>query len=109
VNSIESDDRYAAFSRGGAFQGDYNQLAAASNGTTYVARDESYAKTPGEPCNCSFTSGNGHQHQYTWVAVVASPPPNPVPEATWAPALLLIGGPLLGAQLLRRRRRLRKA
>ena len=110
VNSVESDDRYAAFSRKGAFQGDYNQLAAATNGTTYVVREESYATSPGEPCNCdaagnpSFISGNGHQHQFTWVAVVGAQPATTVPEAAWAPALLLLGAPLLGGQVLRRRR-----
>jgi hypothetical protein len=45
-------------------------VAAARNGTTYVVHNEALPKTPGEKCNCSFTSGNGHQHQYTYVAVV---------------------------------------
>jgi hypothetical protein len=70
ANQVTTDVGYAAFSRGGAFLGDYNQLAAASNGTTYVAHNEALPRTPGEPCNCSFTRGNGHQHQYTYVAVI---------------------------------------
>jgi len=70
VNKLTTDVGYAAFSRNGAFLGDYNEVAAASNGTTYVVHNEALPKTPGEKCNCSFTSGNGHQHQYTYVAVV---------------------------------------
>ena len=42
VNTGPSDARYAAFSRGGVFQGDYDQLAIAG-GLTYVVRCESYA------------------------------------------------------------------
>ena len=70
VNKVTTDVGYAAFSRGGAFLGDYNEVAAASNGTTYVVHNEALPKSPGEKCNCSFTSGNGHQHQYTYVAVI---------------------------------------
>ena len=70
ANKVTTDVGYAAFSRGGAFLGDYNQVAAASNGTTYVVHNEALPKTPGERCNCSFSSGNGHQHQYTYVAVI---------------------------------------
>ncbi|MDQ1704256.1 MAG: hypothetical protein QOF18_622 [Frankiaceae bacterium] len=70
VNTVSTDVGYAAFSRGGAFLGDYNQLATASNGTTYLVHNEALAKHAGEKCNCSFTSGNGHQHQYTYVAVI---------------------------------------
>jgi hypothetical protein len=70
VNKVTTDVGYAAFSRGGAFLGDYNQIATASNGTTYVVHNEALPRTTGEKCNCSFTSGNGHQHQYTYVAVI---------------------------------------
>jgi hypothetical protein len=70
VNRVTTDVGYAAFSRGGAFLGDYNQVAAAANGTTYVVHNEALPKHAGEKCNCSFTRGNGHQHQYTYVAVV---------------------------------------
>jgi hypothetical protein len=72
VNEVTTDVRYAAYSRGGAFLGDYNQLAVASNGWVYLAHNEAVPSYRGEPCNCSFTSGNGHQHQYTYVAVIAS-------------------------------------
>ena len=70
ANKVTTDVGYAAFSRGGAFLGDYNQVATASNGTTYVVHNEALPRTPGEKCNCSFTSGNGHQHQFTYVAVI---------------------------------------
>jgi len=73
VNAVTTDVGYAAFSRGGAFLGDYNQVAAASNGWTYVVHNEALPRIPGESCNCSFHSGNGHQHQYTYVAVVGPP------------------------------------
>jgi hypothetical protein len=70
ANKVTTDVGYAAFSRGGAFLGDYNQVAAASNGTTYVVHNEALRRTAGEKCNCSFTHGNGHQHQFTYVAVI---------------------------------------
>jgi len=71
VNKVRSDVGYAAFSRGGAFLGDYNQLAVASNGLVYLVHNEAVPSYKGEPCNCSFTHGNGHQHQYTYVAVIS--------------------------------------
>lgn len=71
VNALRADVGYAAFSRGGAFLGDYNELAVASNGWVYLVHNISMAKYRGEPCNCSFASGDGHQHQYTYVAVIA--------------------------------------
>ena len=73
VNRVRTDVGYAAFSRRGAFLGDYNQVAVARNGLVYLVRNEALPKYKGEPCNCSFTSGNGHQHQYTYVAVIAPP------------------------------------
>ena len=76
LNRVTTDVGYAAFSRGGAFLGDYNQIAAASNGTTYVAHNEALPKHAGEKCNCSFSSGNGHQHQYTYVAVIGPAAPH---------------------------------
>jgi hypothetical protein len=70
VNRVRTDVGYAAYSRRGAFLGDYNQVAAASNGWVYLVRNEALPKYKGEKCNCSFTSGNRHQHQYTYVAVI---------------------------------------
>ena len=45
-------------------------MSVASNGWVYLVHNEAMAKYKGEPCNCSFHSGNGHQHQYTYVAVI---------------------------------------
>ena len=108
VDTVGTDVGYGAYSRGGEFQGDYNQISQASNGWSYIVRTVAYAKTPGEPCNCSFTNSSaGHQHQYTWVSVVGPPPAVIVPEVPWTPALALLGlGSLL---LLRRGRRARTA
>ena len=114
VNTVETNVGYAAFSRGGAFQGDYNQIAAASNGTAYIVRDESYAIKAHEPCGiCGdsshppFTEGNGHQHQFTWVAVVRSAPATSSSSRAPVAAALLFGGAagVLPVGLLRRRRR----
>jgi hypothetical protein len=71
VNQVTTDVGYAAFSRNGAFLGDYNQLAVARNGWVYLVHNEALPRYKGEPCNCSFTRGNGHQHQHTYVAVIA--------------------------------------
>jgi Neuraminidase (sialidase) len=70
VNKPVTDVGYAAFSRSGAFLGDYNELAVASNGWTYLVHNEALPIRKGEKCNCSFHSGNGHQHQFTYVAVI---------------------------------------
>jgi hypothetical protein len=65
VNRIRSNVDFAAFSRNGAFHGDYNQVAVAG-ARTYVVRCESYSVTPGEPA----TFPPSVYHQRTWVAVV---------------------------------------
>jgi hypothetical protein len=65
VNSVRSDVDFAAFSRGGAFHGDYNQLAVAGS-KTYVVRCESYSTVRGEPRTWPPTV----HHQRTWVAVL---------------------------------------
>ena len=105
VNSVSSDVGYAAFSRGGAFLGDYDQIVTGSNGWSWITRDESLPATPGEPCNCSFTSGNGHQHQSTWVAIVAPAPSADLPESPWMGMLAGAGLPALAVLATRRRRR----
>jgi hypothetical protein len=64
--SVRADQRFAAFSRGGAFWGDYNQLAVAKDGTAYVVRCESYSIRRGEPAEFPPAV----HHQRTWVAVV---------------------------------------
>lgn len=76
VNRVRSHMAYAAFSRGGAFEGDYNQLASAG-GLTYIARCQAGPAYRGEPpalepagsSTLSLTR-RGHQHQSNWVAVV---------------------------------------
>jgi hypothetical protein len=99
----QTDVRYAAYSRNGAFLGDYNQVAAASNGWTYLVRNEAAPSYPGEPCNCSFTEGNGHQHQYTWVAVIGAEPTATLAETPWTVALLGAGFVVMAWALRRRR------
>lgn len=64
--SVRADARFAAFSRNGAFWGDYNQLAVAKDGTVYVVRCESYSVKPGETADFPPAV----HHQRTWVAVV---------------------------------------
>lgn len=64
--TVRADARFAAFSRNGAFWGDYNQLAVAKDGTVYVVRCESYAVKPGEEADFPPAV----HHQRTWVAVV---------------------------------------
>jgi hypothetical protein len=63
--SVRADARFAAFSRGGAMWGDYNQLAVASDGTVYVVRCESYSVKRGEEADFPPAV----HHQRTWVAV----------------------------------------
>jgi hypothetical protein len=98
VNTGPSSFYSGAFSRGGLFQGDYNDLAT-SGPYTYVARDESYPLNTGEQPSMRWDAGSTayvlntpscgktirsacltHLHQRTWVAVIghATPPPAPV-------------------------------
>lgn len=67
VNRNKSDVRFAAFSRGGAFFGDYNQMAAAGS-WTYITRCVAYSPFSGAP---AMFPPKIH-HQQTWVAVVDS-------------------------------------
>jgi hypothetical protein len=94
VDTQPTNFYYGAFSRGGLFQGDYDQLAV--GGTyTYIAREEAFPLDPNEPHGLAFSAAssphyegnysecpqkNGkpvvtpsclkHLHQRTWVAVV---------------------------------------
>ncbi len=102
---------YGALSRGGLFEGDYNQLAAAGP-YTYVARDEAYPISPGETpgiilqsdgtayvlntagCGDTVTSAClTHQHQRTWVGVIG-PAQAVAPAAT--PTLSVLAQSLPG-------------
>jgi hypothetical protein len=67
VNTIRADVRFAAFSRDGAFFGDYNQMAVAGS-WTYIARCVSYKPNPAAPA--AFPPKVHHQR--TFVAVVDS-------------------------------------
>ena len=62
---VRSDVRFAAFSRGGAFLGDYNQMGVAGS-WAYVVRTESYRLSSAEPA--AFPPKVHHQR--AWVAVV---------------------------------------
>ena len=67
VNRFHSDTRFAAFSRNGAFFGDYNQVAV-SGSWTYIVRCEGHRETANEVA--AFPPAVHHQR--TWVAVVDS-------------------------------------
>jgi hypothetical protein len=80
VDSVASNVGYDAFSRDGAFEGDYNQIASAG-GYTYITRCQGQPAFAGEPPALTANpdgsdtlvlteAGKGHQHQSTWVALV---------------------------------------
>jgi hypothetical protein len=65
IDRRRADVRFAAFSRGGAFFGDYNELAAAGS-RTYVVTCRAYRLHKGERA----TFPPAVQHQRTWVTVL---------------------------------------
>lgn len=65
VNRVRTNVNFAAFSRNGAFLGDYNQIAIAGK-RTYVVRCEAYPLSADEPS----TFPPSVYHQRTWVAVL---------------------------------------
>jgi hypothetical protein len=67
VNRFRSDTRFAAFSRNGAFFGDYNQVAVTGS-WTYIVRCEGHRETGNE---IAAFPPKVH-HQRTWVALVDS-------------------------------------
>lgn len=85
VNSVRTDVRFAAFSRNGAFLGDYHQIAT-SGDVTYVVRCEAYAVDPNEPA--AFPPKVHHQR--TWVAVLGRAA---APTGGTAPTASAGGGP----------------
>ena len=105
VDTQPTNTDYAAYSRGGVFEGDYNQVAVASDNTAFITRDEAYAPSPGAPCSCNLADPPSvNQFQTTWVAaVLPSTPAVNVPDARWVPALGLLGGAVTVAALRRRR------
>jgi hypothetical protein len=66
---VRTDVRFAAFSRGGAFLGDYSQVATTGS-WTYVVRCEAYPTSAEEDENESGPSAGAVHHQRAWVAVV---------------------------------------
>jgi hypothetical protein len=106
VNTAKATDpQFGAFSRGGLFLGDYQELAAGGNDETYVVRDEAFAPFAGATCNTGFTTipVAPCQNQQTFVAHLL-PQQNPqTPETRFVPALVLVGA-AAGGVLWRRRR-----
>lgn len=67
VNRVRTDVRFAAFSRHGAFLGDYNQLAVGGP-YVYVVRCEATSPRRGTPATFPPTV----YHQTTWVSVLST-------------------------------------
>src|SRR5207302_5528305 len=108
TGSPVSDPQFGAYSRGGLFQGDYEQIAAGGNDESYFTRDESF-QLPGGPSTCAMNFSDPPktcQNQTTFVSHLL-PQTVVTPDTKFVPALVLIGavGALIGAQRLRRRRR----
>ena len=70
VDLSPSDTRFGAFSRGGLFQGDYDQVAT-SGDLTYIVRSESYSPGGGVEVP-ELPNAKTEHHQPTWVAVVGT-------------------------------------
>lgn len=110
------DASYGAFSRGGLFEGDYEQIAAGASGESYVTRDEAYpmltdsvrttASITGA-CPTGFSVIKPCQNQQTWVALISSSPGGgQVPEVRYVPALVLLGAAAAAVVWRRRERNL---
>jgi hypothetical protein len=98
-----NDPQFGAFSRGGIFEGDYEQIAAVGTDQSYVVRDEAW---PGSAsaCQTGFSTTQTCQNQQTFVALIEPASSNPdVPDIRFVPALVLVGG-AVGLLVLRRRR-----
>ncbi|HEY1523214.1 MAG TPA: sialidase family protein [Solirubrobacteraceae bacterium] len=89
VDRVRSNAYYDAFSRDGAFEGDYNQITSAG-GYTYVTRAQGQMTHAGERPALTANpdgsdtllltpAGKGHQHQRVWVALVQNRRPAPPP------------------------------
>ncbi|MBJ7607835.1 MAG: hypothetical protein JF887_00170 [Candidatus Dormibacteraeota bacterium] len=102
---------YGAFSRGGTFQGDYDQIVAGGQ-YVYITRCESFPTSAGEPPALTGSgsgtlalTNKGHQHQRNFVAVLGPQPAVGAAESPWIPGLLLVGVGAGGFAALARRRR----
>ena len=80
VNTVANDIHFAAESRGGAFLGDYEGMAAAGP-YTYVVREEPVRVGAKEP----HTFPPAFHHQRTWVAVLGPPASRPAEAAGGKP------------------------
>ncbi|MCU1595232.1 MAG: BNR/Asp-box repeat protein, partial [Frankiales bacterium] len=101
VDLAPSDTRFGAFSRGGLFQGDYDQVATAGD-LTYVVRSESYAPSGSVQAPVAPSATTTH-HQTTWVAVIGTAkagstvvPPSRTPVKTPTPTAVSSGLPATG-------------
>jgi len=110
VDADIDDARFAAFSRGGAFQGDYDQVATGPDGTSWVVYCESAPTTAAEAAAPpAVPSAKTVHHQRTYVTLVAPPQPagTDVPEFPLPAAALGLGLLVtpLAVRGVRRRRR----
>ncbi|MCW2778693.1 MAG: hypothetical protein JWN17_2418 [Frankiales bacterium] len=69
VDRDVNDVRFAAFSRGGAFQGDYDQIATATDGRSYVVHAEAVPQSAAEVPPAVPSATTVH-HQRMWVTSV---------------------------------------
>jgi len=72
VDRGRSDTRFGAFSRGGTFQGDYDQIASLGD-VSYVVYCDSFPLSPGEPAPAKPSATTVH-HQRTLVSVLQALP-----------------------------------
>jgi hypothetical protein len=109
--SVSTDPQYGAFSRGGLFLGDYQQIAAGDGpDESFITRDEAFAPAGVTGCSTGFTTipSPPCQNQRTFVAYLAPQPASNVPETRFVPALLLLGA-AFGVVAWRRRSSLSRA
>jgi hypothetical protein len=117
VDTQNTDVGWCAFSRGGCFLGDYNELAPAGP-DTYIVREEAFAdpsdpsetpfNTGSPPCFCPTGYTGQGTHQTTWVALVGPQQNQPnIPETPWVAGLALAGTASAAMIGVARRRRMR--
>ncbi len=105
TGSPVSDPQFGAYSRGGLFQGDYEQIAAGGNDESYFTRDESF-QLPGGPSTCNMNFADPPkvcQNQTTFVSHLLPQSETNVPDVRFVPALVILGT-AAGVYALRRRR-----
>ena len=112
VDTQATNVNYGAYSRRGLFEGDYDELAVGPDGIAYAVRDEAYAPFAGAPpawprgSTTFMDPPSPNEYQTTWVAAIGPQGAAVVvPDARWAPALVLLGAAAAVALAARRRRR----